>query len=123
MEFVAPTEALDRHALLLVDPNGTAYKLTVPAATARPAKTSVDSVEPGAVKLNDARKVTIKGKALDHVASVTANGIKLESRAGSDGTTLDVFLVRRLTDHAATITLICRDDKDDILGSIDIVVQ
>jgi hypothetical protein len=72
---------------------------------------------------NDARKVTINGVALNRVASVTANGVTLESRAASDGKTLDVFLVRRVTDRAATITLICRDDKDEILGSVDVVIQ
>jgi hypothetical protein len=123
MQFLAPSDALDKHALLLRDCHGAAYKLAVPAATPKPEKTVVATVAPQTVKVNDARKITISGKLLDRVTSVTANGLDLESHAASDGTTLDVFLVRRLTQHAATITLVCRDKKDDILGSVDIVVQ
>jgi hypothetical protein len=123
IEFLAPSDALDKHALLLRDCNGATYKLTVPAAKPKPEETEVKNVDPKVVRINDARKVTISGKALDRVALVTANDIELESHPSSDGKTLDVFLVRRLTQHAATLTLVCRDEKGDILGSVDIVVE
>jgi hypothetical protein len=121
--FLAPSDALDKHPLLLRDCIGATYKLAVPPATPKPEKTLVTGVAPQTVRRDDARKVTISGKALDRVAYVTANDVELESQAASDGTALDVFLVRRLTQRAATMTLVCRDKNGEILGSVDIVVQ
>jgi hypothetical protein len=121
IEFRPPTAMLDKHPLLLIDCGETVHPIAVPAVAPKPAQTTFASVTPAAVKVNDARKVTIAGKLLDRVVSVTANGFRLDSRA-VDGT-LEVFLTRSLTEHAGTITLVCRDDKGIILGSIDLTVQ
>ncbi len=124
LEIRAVTDEIEKHPLLLTNCSGTVFRLPMPAApTAKPEPTTFASVTPSTVKKNDAGKVTIGGTLLDRVTKVTANGSTLASRATEGGKKLEVFLERTLTKEAGVVTLVCRDEKGTILGSIDVTIQ
>jgi hypothetical protein len=121
VEMRVESAVLEKNPFLLVECGGTVHRLAMPAApAAAPVKTALSKIEPSVVKVNSAGKVTIEGTALSRVTMVTANGVLLASRVDNDK--MEVFLERSLTKEAGDVTLVARDDKGAILGSIDFTI-
>jgi len=70
----------------------------------------------------DAVRLQIKGESLGKIASVTADGTKLESHAAKDGKTLDVYLSSSVTDKPHVLTLVLRDDRDGVIDTVNVTI-
>jgi hypothetical protein len=108
--------------LVLVDPRRQQYRLTIPSGKAEPVQPSVEE-QTFTVSQFDAVKLSIKGKELGKVASITADGEILEGHTEKDGTILAVYLRGTLTRQPRTIALVLRDETEKVIGSVDVAVR
>jgi len=123
LEAAFPNGVLkDRKQLLLIDEGSGVHPVAIPDASPAPEKASLTGNQTFSVGQRDAVRLQIKGESLGKIASVTADGTKLESHAAKDGKTLDVYLSSSVTDKPHVLTLVLRDDRDGVIDTVNVTI-